>query len=89
MLDGDTSLAGGAWVESAPLGTPRLTLFLDPAANQAAVGLALVRHALRRVGRGRHIRLESSDRDPAFAGALEEMGFRARRTLIQMRWLVS
>ena len=64
-----------------------LTLFLDPVANQAEVGSALARHALKRVGRGRHLRLEASDRDPDFASGLELMGFRARRTLTQMRWL--
>jgi ribosomal protein S18 acetylase RimI-like enzyme len=88
VRDGGAGLLGSLWVETVAFGNPRLTLFLDPSVNQAEVGLELVREGLKGLDGKRHVRLEASDRDPAFARGLEAMGFRVKRTLAQMRWVV-
>jgi len=86
VVDDGLHLLGSLWVETSPLEIPRLTMLLEPSANQAEVGLRLVRHGLQGIRSRRQVKLESSDRDPALAEGLAALGFQARRTLVQMKW---
>lgn len=76
---------GSLWADVTALGSPRLTLFLHPESDQHAVGLALVSHALHKLGSKRSLSLEVSEREGALPAALGKLGFNKRRSLYQMR----
>lgn len=82
------SLSGVLWIEPAGWWDYRLTLFLDPALQDAASRCSLLVHALNRPElAARGLRVETAEDDPPVSDLLLAAGFRKTRSLAQMRLL--